>query len=114
MQIRKCERITSCMSSEVANLDPEKFKNLSIPFTGETDEEFFTYLTENMWDFEDIWDDIDEETQNELGVLFEPEWTEYSNSAWKYEDSWYEGGNVNEEWRRTGGFEVIHTTDNGY
>ena len=114
MQIRKCERYTSWSCSGVADLDPEKFRNLSIPYNGKTDEDFFNYITENMYELEEIWDEIDEKTQFELGALFDPEWTEYSNSAWKYEDSWYEAGNVNEEWRRTGNFEVIHTSDSGY
>jgi hypothetical protein len=100
------------MCSEVVSLDPEKFKNISIPFDGETDEDFFNYLTQNMWDFQDIYDEFDDETWSELSALFEPEWTEYSNSAWKYEDTWYESGNVDEEYTRTGGFEVIQTTDN--
>ena len=38
-QIRKCERVTICYCSEVANLDPEKFKNISIPFEGESEED---------------------------------------------------------------------------
>ena len=36
-QIRKCERITSWNMSEVANLNPDDFRNLSVPFEGETD-----------------------------------------------------------------------------
>ena len=40
----------------------------------------------------------------------EPEWTEYSNSAYKGEDSWLEGGEVNEEFTKTGGFDARYTT----
>jgi hypothetical protein len=43
----------------------------------------------------------------------EPEMTEYANSAWKYEDSWHESGRVDETWTKTGGFEVLNTTDGG-
>jgi len=111
MQIRKCERVTSYLSTEVANLNPEKFKNLSIPFEGEGDEEFLSYLDENMYElYEVIYEEIDEETLVELSKVWEPEWTEYSNSAWKGEDSWLEVGNVNEEYTKTGGFEVLQTT----
>ena len=67
MQIRKCERVTVYNTTEVANLNPEKFKNLSIPFEGESDEEFLTYLDENMYElYEVIYEEIDEETLAEL------------------------------------------------
>jgi hypothetical protein len=113
MQIRKCERVTVYNTTEVANLNPDNFKNLSIPFEGETDEEFLTYLSENMFElYEVIYEEIDEETLSELSKVWEPEWTEYSNSAWNGEDSWLEGGVTNEEYTKTGGFEVLHTTDN--
>ena len=114
MQIRKCERVTVYNTTEVANLNTENFKNLSIPFEGETDEEFLSYLEENRYELEDIYEEFDEETLSELNKLWEPEWTEYSNSAWNGEDSWLEGGEVNEEYTKTGGFEVLNTTDNIY
>ena len=114
MQIRKCERVTICYCYEVADLDPEKFRNVSVPFEGETEEDFLNYISQNTWEFEDIWDEFDEETQNQLGSLIEPEMTEYSNSAWKGEDSWHELGRVDETWTKTGGFEVNHSTDYGY
>ena len=111
MQIRKCERVTVYNATEVANLNPEKFKNLSIPFEGESDEEFLAYLDENMFElYEVIYEEIDEETLAELSKVWEPEWSEYSNSAWNGEDSWLEVGNVNEEYTKTGGFEVLQTT----
>ena len=49
MQIRKCERITSWQMTEVANLIPDDFRNLSVPFEGECDEEFLAYLDENRY-----------------------------------------------------------------
>ena len=113
-QIRKCERVTVCYCSEVANLDPEKFRNLSIPYDGESEEDFLNYISQNTYDFGDIWDEFDEETQIQLSALFEPEMTEYANSAWKGEDSWHELGKVDETWTRTGGFEVNHSTDYNY
>ena len=110
MQIRKCERVIVYNTTEVANLNPEDFKTISIPFEGETDEEFLSYLEENKWDFEEIWEEFSEETLSELNKLWEPEWTEYSNSAWKGEESWLEGGEVNEEYTKTGGFDAKYTT----
>ena len=110
MQIRKCERVTVYNTTEVANLNPEDFKNISFPFEGESDEEFLSYLDENRYELEEIWEEFSEETLNELNKLWEPEWTEYSNSAWKGEESWLEGGEVNEEYTKTGGFEATNST----
>ena len=111
MQIRKCERVTVFNSTEVANLNPEDFKNLSIPFEGETDEEFLAYLEENMYElYEVIYEEIDEDVLSELSKMSEPEWTEYSNSAWDGEDSWLETGVTNEEYTKTGGFEITTST----
>jgi hypothetical protein len=113
-QIRKCERYTSCSSSEAANLDPEKFRTLSVPFEGKTEEDFLNYISQNQYELEEIYEEIDEETQSELDKIWSPEWTEFSNSAWKYEDSWHESGRVDETWTKYGGFEATHTTDTGY
>ena len=113
-QIRKCERYTSYLSSEVASLDPEKFRNLSVPFDGGTEEDFLNYISQNQYELEEIYEEIDEETMMELQKIWSPEWTEYSNSAWKFEDSWHELGKVDETWTKTGGFETIHSTDTSY
>jgi hypothetical protein len=111
MQIRKCERFTSYRTTEVANLDPEMFRNLSTPFEGETEEDFLNYIKENSYDLTYDVEGLDEETVKELEKLSDPDWEEYSNTAWHGEDSWYELGKENKEYRRTGGFEVFHTTD---
>ena len=111
-QIRNCERITSWLMTEVANLDPKKFKNISEPFEGETEEEFLKYL-DSLY-FDDIYEELDEETQIEMSKIYEPEWTEYSNSTWKGEDSWLESGRVDETWTKTGGFEVNFDTSPDY
>lgn len=110
MQIRKCERVTVYNTTEVANLNPEDFKSISFPFEGESDEEFLSYLDENRYELEEIWEEFSEETLSELNKLWEPEWTEYSNSAWKGEESWLEGGEVNDEYTKTGGFDAKYTT----
>jgi len=109
-QIRKCERITSWQMTEVANLNPDKFRNISEPFEGETEEDFVKYLDSLYLD--DVYEELDEETQIEMSKIYEPDWTEYSNSTWKGEDSWLESGRVDETWTKTGGFEPNHTTDN--
>lgn len=109
-QIRKCERITSWRMSEVSNLNPDKFRNISEPFQGETEQDFINYLDSIYLD--DIYEELDEETQIEMSKIYEPEWTEYSNSADKGEDAWLESGRVDEEFTKTGGFEVSFDTTN--
>lgn len=111
MEIRKCERVTVFNTTEVVNLDPEKFRNLTIPFEGESDIDFLEYLQENMYELNEVnYEEFDDDTLAELNKLWEPEWTEYSNSAWNGEDSWLDSGVVNEEYSKTGGFEIINTT----
>jgi hypothetical protein len=110
IQIRKCEKVTVYNTTEVANLNPEDFRALSVPFEGETDEDFLSYLENNRYELEDIYEEIGEEILSELNKIWEPEWTEYSNSAWDGEESWLESGEVNEEYTKTGGFEVRNST----
>jgi len=113
-QIRKCERYTCCQSTEVANLDPEKFRDLSVPFEGESEEDFLSYIESNRWELEEIYEELDEETLSELNKLWDPSWTEYYNSAYRFEDSWHELGSVDETWTKNGRFETLHTTDRSY
>lgn len=110
-KIRKCERVTTVSHSVTALLDPEKFRNISIPYEGHTEEEFLQYLEENRYELDEIWEEIDEETMTELNKLWEPEWTEYDNSAWHGEESWLELGEPNPEYSKYGGFETKHTTN---
>ena len=114
MQIRKCERVVVFNTTEVANLNPDDFRNLSVPFEGESDEEFLTYIEGNRYELEEIYEEFSEETLNELNKIWEPDWTEYSNSTWKFEDSWLESGRVDEAWSKTGGFEVKSSTSSDY
>ena len=113
-QIRKCERVTVISQSEVASIDPEKFRSLSVPYEGDTEEEFVLYLDQNRFELEEIWEEIEEETMAELNKLWEPEMTEYSNSAWKGEDSWLEIGEENPDYSKCGGFESRHSTAEQY
>ena len=107
--IRKCLRETSFRASSSVTLDPEKFRNLSDPYTGNSEKEFMDYISSLCYD--DVCDELDEETSDGLYVIIGDcvETTEYSNSAWKGEDSWFEIGKDNEEWSKTGGFEILHS-----
>lgn len=106
-QIRKVERYTALQHTETAHLDPEKFRQLG--YEGDSEEEFLNFIAD--LDFDDVYEDLDDETRDELGkIKSEYEWIEYYNSAWDGEDSWYDIGEENDEWPRTGKFEVRHTT----
>jgi hypothetical protein len=110
-QIRKCQTYSVTSKTKTAVLDPEKFRNLSIPYEGDSEEEFVNYISELYID--DIYEELDEETFSELDKFHDNvEWEEWYNSAWDGEESWFDIGEENEEYRRTGGFEVRHTTTN--
>jgi len=110
-QIRKCQTYSVTSKTKTAFLDPEKFRNLSIPYEGDSEEEFVNYISELYMD--DIYEELDEETLSELDKFYDNvEWEEWYNSAWDGEESWFDIGEENDEYRRTGGFEVRHTTTN--
>lgn len=110
IQIRKCQSYTVTESTEVANLNPEEFRNLeSDPFTGETEEEFLHYIKE--FEFRDAPDDLDLDQAEELGKLFQyAEWKAYYYSTEHEDNSWLEAGKANPEYRKSGGFESEYST----
>jgi len=115
IQVRKCRVRSSYEATGVANLDTEKFKTLSIPFEGESEEDFLRYLSNNRYELqEEISSELDEETLNQLNQLWDPEWNEYFNSNWKGEESWLEAGKENSEYRKTGDFEITSTLEGSY
>jgi len=110
-QIRKVETYTVSQHTETANLDPEKFRELG--YEGDSEEEFINFIAELYID--EVYDQLDEETRNELSKIKEDySYTEFYNSAWDGENSYYEIGQDNPEWRRTGGFEMRHTTEQSW
>lgn len=44
-QIRKCQTYSVTSKTQTANLDPEKFRNLSTPYEGDSEEEFVNYIS---------------------------------------------------------------------
>jgi hypothetical protein len=107
-QLRKVERYTVLQHTETANLDPEKLRDLG--YDGDSEEEFLNFISD--LEFDEVYDQLDEETRNELAKIKEDySWTEHYNSAWDGEESWYDIGEDNDEWQRTGKFEIRHTTE---
>ena len=109
--IRKVERYTVLRATETAQLDPEKFKSLSKPFEGDTELDFLEYLDRNLSEFmddEDLWNELDEDTQMELGVLVEPEYEEFYNTTWDGEDTFLQSGED-----QGAGFVISESTEPG-
>ena len=104
-KIRKCETYKVVRSTEVATIDPEKFRKLPTPYEGESEEDFIQYLSQlDLWDIEG---EIDSETMKEVFKLIEPEWKEIYNSAEDGSENWFEIG----EDAHNGGFEIKYTTE---
>ena len=109
-KIRKCETYKVVRSTEVATIDPEKFRNLPTPYEGESEEEFIQYLSEiDLWDIES---ELDSETMKEVFKLIEPEWNEFYNSSQDGSENWFEIGEENGEFYNNNcGFETKYTTE---
>ena len=109
--IRKVERYTVLRQTTHASVDPEKFRGISKPYEGSTDKEFIDYINEVLQEFyddEDLWNELDQETQESIGGLVEPEYEEFHNTAWDGEDSFLQSGESTEDGH---GFIVDETTE---
>ena len=112
-QLRKCETYSITRQTKTINLDPEKFRNISVPYEGNSEEDFVKYIAD--LDFYEINSELDEESANELDKFYDMvDWEEWYNSAWDEEDNWVEIGESNPEYSRTGGFNVRHSTNEQY
>jgi hypothetical protein len=95
------------MASQVAELDDSMFRKLEEnPYTGQTEREFLKYISEMSTG--DVPSDLDNDQVIEMEKLcYETaEMEEFGNSAEKGEESWFESGEVDEAYRRYGGFNV--------
>jgi hypothetical protein len=112
MKFRRCRKYTSYESGKVVELNPGSFRNLSIPFNGETEEDFLNYLNDNMSELEEIKDEMDIETYQKIMEIYQPEfesgYTEYYNSSVDEEETWLESGEVHDEEE----FETFLSTNN--
>jgi len=113
-QLRRCRSYIISEASEVVELNPEDFRNISYPFLGETEQDFLNYLDEMQHeaDIYEIYDELDEGVADALAGLLEPEeYKVFFDSENKGENAWLESGEVNEEYRKYGGFNVKETTE---
>lgn len=118
MEIRKVERRTIWEATEPVQLDPESFSKLSEkPYLGNHDDEseFLSYIQDLYWeDFYEISAELEslgfEDDADAIIGLFEGDMEVYSDTSTKGEDSWFEVGETDEEYRKTGGFNSRHDT----
>lgn len=103
---RKSEYYTLTDATEPVELDSEKFPD----FDGETEEDFYNYISQNYRDLAED-DSIDEETKELLWVLIEGDMTIYMDSRYKGANETIQMGNINEEYHKTGGFEIQYEDD---
>lgn len=110
IQIRKIESITQHFASEVACLDPEKFRNISVPYMGNSDEDFMKYIEDLGYNLEEISNELDEQTLNECfkltGSMEIPVWDSRTKSA----NEWYETGKSVDGMNKNGGFITEHSS----
>lgn len=115
-QVRKVEEITIWQATEVAELDPKAFKNLEEnPYTGNSEEEFLNYIQDfiNKCRWDGFPYDLDDNAASELDKMVDNvNWKEYANSCEKGETSWFQIGEKDEEYRRTGGFKINFDVSN--
>lgn len=105
-KIRKRENVTLYLSSEVVELDEDDFRDLEEnPYTGNSEEDFLKYISElNYYDLEDN-QHIDYAVIMELQKLgSNSNMKEFSNSAEKESNAWFELGEEDESYRKYGGF----------
>jgi len=109
--IRKVERYTVWEASKPIEVDVEKLRKCEPPYEGESPEELLEYLEKNVYNNYE-WSEENAEVYGEdesydltMDEVYEME--VYSDSREKFEDSWIEVGQPNEEYRKTGRFESM-------
>ena len=107
--IRKAKQMTIWEVSHPISVDPEQFRNLSIPYTGQSQEEFIKYIRENYRQLEDISEEFDSEFWNKFcDTIIYPDWIYNGDSEMKFENSWFE---VVEPSSKVGEWEVVYSND---
>lgn len=109
--VRKVERYTVWEASKPIEVDVEKLRKCEPPYEGDSPEELLEYLDENVYNNYD-WSEENAEVYGKdesYGLTMDEvyEMEVYSDSRDKFEDSWIEIGQPNEEYRKTGRFESM-------
>lgn len=118
--LRKVERRTIWEATKPVSLNPGNFSKLKgFPYKGDlgNEMEFLQYLSDLYWESNDWYETLYElerlgmdDDAESLGLLFEGEMSVYSDTSEKGEDSWLEIGEVDETYRKYGGFNSRYNT----
>ena len=113
--VRKCERYTVWEATKPIEVNVEKLRNCEPPYEGETNEDLLGYLTSEVWNNEEFYNnDTNKEIYGEdeiYDLSFEDsfEMEPYSDSRNEHSEDWLDIGIPNEEYSKYGGFEVKAT-----
>ena len=113
--VRKVESWTILAAGEPIEVNVEALRNCEPPYEGNSDEELAQYLFDNVYNNYDWYDnDTNKEAYGEdeaytLSMEECYDMEEYFDSRTKGEESWIQVGVPNEEWTKTGGFQVTAT-----
>lgn len=131
VEIRECEKYTAWLARRAITIEVDLFRRLKEdPFTGEDESDFLEWILEwiehGSYSYDDdvsvnktlaekcgYESDPEDRIREILEELFgddKPELEEYSNSTEKYQDNWWEIGESDESYRKTGGFNSSHDT----
>ena len=100
-------------------LDSEDFRNAEPPYTGETESDFFKYISENLqsWEGEEFIEaNVDKFSEQMLDDMYDT-FVEYPSiemfdSRTKSDEVFLDGGKIDEEYTKYAGFNPIY--NNGY
>ena len=102
---RATEYFTIHAATEPVEIDSDWFPD----FDGSTEQEFFDYISENYNELAED-ESLPEEVRDALWTLIDGEKFDYFNSCTKVYEVDIQMGQPNDEWRKTGNFEVELTT----
>ena len=104
--------------TEPITLDSEDFRNANPPFKGETEEDFWEYIKDNLsdWDAEAYLDNNEENFSEDLkddlwNAFIEYPSEEMFDSRTKSDEVIMEGGTIDKEYRRYAGFNPKYNND---
>ena len=104
--------------TEPITLDSEDFRNANPPFKGETEEDFWEYIKDNLsdWDAEAYLDNNEENFSEDLkddlwNAFIEYPSEEMFDSRIKSDEVIMEGGTIDKEYRRYAGFNAKYNND---
>jgi len=115
--VRKIETWTISSASEPIEVNVEALRNCEPPYEGDSHEDLVEYLTENVWNNYEFYDnETNKEVYGEDAVydLCMEECfveNEFFDSRTKGEESNIQVGVPNEEYTRYGGFEVMASSN---